>query len=177
MRYPRSGNDTYQGGQYDHKLETTFRRNCARGSGERTPLIRTAKFLLVAGLSVGIGFTAPAEANAPLKQLVERTPEAAQAYAQKVIKYESWGATQWKCLKSLWTAESNWRPDAFNKTPVYQVRNGKRVVLHAGGIPQKLNLNPKSSVEHQIHKGIEYIKSRYSTPCKAWEWHTVKNWY
>jgi hypothetical protein len=98
-------------------LKPTFRRNCARGSGERTPLIRIAKFLLVAGLSVGIGFTAPAEANAPLKQLVERTPEAAQAYAQKVIKYESWGATQWKCLKSLWTAESNWRPDAFNKTP------------------------------------------------------------
>jgi len=128
-------------------------------------------------LSVGIGFTAPAEANAPLAQLVPRTPEAAQKYAQKVIKNESWGTTQWKCLKSLWTAESNWRPDAFNKTPVYQVRNGKRVKLHAGGIPQKLNLDPNTSVEYQIREGLEYIKSRYSTPCKAWQWHTLKNWY
>lgn len=112
-----------------------------------------------------------------MKQLVERTPEAAKQYAQLVIKSESWGATQWKCLKALWTAESNWRPDAFNKTPVYQIRDGKRVALHAGGIPQKLNLNPKASVEHQIHEGIKYIKSRYSTPCKAWDWHTLKNWY
>ena len=110
-------------------------------------------------------------------QLVARTPEAAQKYAQKMIKNESWGTTQWKCLKSLWTAESNWRPDAFNKTPVYQVRNGKRIKLHAGGIPQKLNLDPDTSVEYQIREGLEYIKSRYSTPCNAWRWHSIKNWY
>lgn len=177
LRYSRNGNNPYQGGQNDHKLETTFRRNCPKGSGERSPLIRLAKILLVAALSVGIGFTAPAEANAPLAQLVKRTPEAAQKYAKKLIKSESWGDTQWQCLKDLWTAESNWRPDAFNKTPVYQTRNGKRVKLYAGGIPQKLNLNPKTSVEYQIQEGLEYIKNRYSTPCHAWRWHTLKNWY
>jgi protein-disulfide isomerase len=177
LRYPRTGNKTYQGGQNDHKLESTFSRNCPKGSGERSPLKSLAKLLLVAGLSVGIGFTAPAEAHAPLAQLVKRTPEAAQKYAQKVIKNENWGSAQWKCLKSLWTAESNWRPDAFNKTPVYQVRNGKRVKLHAGGIPQKLNLDPDTSVEYQINEGILYIKSRYSNPCNAWRWHTLKNWY
>jgi len=179
VRYPRTCTAPNQGGQYDRKLENGNYRNCQKGSGESSPLIRLARILLVAALAVGYGFAAPASANAPLLKikLVERTPEAAQKYAQKFIKKENWSAAQWVCLKSLWTKESNWRPDAFNKTPVYQVRNGKRVKLHAGGIPQKLNLNPKASVETQIHEGVEYIKSRYETPCSAWRHHVKRNWY
>jgi hypothetical protein len=177
LRYPRKENAPNKGSQYDYELQIGICRNCARRSGERTPLIRLAKILLVAALSVGFGFTAQAEANAPLLKLVARTPEAAQEHALKVIKIEGWNQTQWKCLKALWTAESNWRPDAYNKTPVYQIRDGKRVKLHAGGIPQKLNLNPKSSVEKQIAEGLAYIKSRYSTPCNAWNFHLNRNWY
>lgn len=179
MRYSRTNTAPNQGGHYDRKLETGNCRNCRRGSGERTPLIRFTKILLVAAIAVGFGFAAPVSANAPLRKivLVERTPEAAQAYAQKFIKNHSWSGSQWECLKSLWTAESNWRPDAFNKTPVYQTRDGKRVKLHAGGIPQKLNLDPKAPVEKQVHEGVKYIKSRYGNPCSAWRWHLKRNWY
>jgi len=177
LRYPRTRTAPYQGGHYDHKLETGNSRNCRKGSGESSPLIRLAKILLVAALSVGFGFAAPAEAKAPRNEFVSRTPEAAQQYAQKYIKTHSWGSAQWKCLKSLWTAESNWRPDAFNKTPVYQIRDGKRVKLHAGGIPQKLNLSPKESVETQVHEGVEYVKSRYGNPCSAWSFHLRRGWY
>ena len=179
MRYPRKRTAPYQGGQYDRKLENGNYRNCQKGSGESSPLIRLTKILLVAAFAVGFGYAAPASANAPLLKIgfVQRTPEAAQAYAQKYIKTHSWGNTQWQCLKSLWKAESNWRPDAFNKTPVYQVRDGKRVKLHAGGIPQILNLNPKTPVKTQVKKGLEYIEERYGNPCAAWKHHLRRNWY
>ena len=48
--------------------------------------------------------------------LIERTPEAAKELAQKLLP--SWGwktEAQWQCLESLWTKESNWRPDAYNR--------------------------------------------------------------
>jgi hypothetical protein len=182
VRYSRNGTNPKQGSQYDYKLEIGIHRNCRRGSGESSPLTRLGRLLLVAALAVGACCSAPATAQAPLKPfkkqiLVERTPQAAQAHAQKMLPVFGWTQNQWSCLKALWTAESNWRPDAFNKTPVYQIRDGKRVKLHAGGIPQKLNLNPKSSVEKQVAEGFKYIKARYSTPCGAWSWHQRRNWY
>ena len=97
--------------------------------------------------------------------LVERNPEASMAYAQKQLSTMGWDTpAQWECLLSLWTKESNWRPDAYNKTPVRQ--NGEK--LHAGGIPQILGLDPSLTVEQQIERGLIYVESRYSNPCSAW---------
>lgn len=177
LRYSWSRTNPYQGGQNDHTLETGIYRNCPKGNGEREPLTRFARFLLVAALAVGVCCAAPAKAEAPFLTKVARTPEAAQIHAKKMLFMYGWNQEQWPCLKSLWQAESNWRPDAYNKTVVYQIRNGKRVKLHAGGIPQKLNLNPKASVIIQISQGLKYIKSRYETPCNAWSWHKARNSY
>jgi hypothetical protein len=106
--------------------------------------------------------------------LVERTPEAAQAYAKtKMADYGWTSPAQWSCLIDLWTGESNWRPDAFNKKAVYQ--NGER--LHAGGIPQILGLDPDTTVEYQIEKGFIYIQSRYDTPCTANNFWHRNFWY
>lgn len=108
---------------------------------------------------------AQAEEPVPVVVLVERTPEAAKAYAKTQLSAFGWdNATQWECLVTLWTKESNWRPDAYNKTPVWQ--NGEK--FHAGGIPQILGLDPDMTVERQIARGFIYISSRYSTPCSAW---------
>ena len=96
--------------------------------------------------------------------LVERTPEAAKIYAKTQLKEFGWdNATQWECLLQLWTRESNWRPDAYNKIPVWQ--DGEK--LHAGGIPQILGLDPTYTLEKQIARGFIYIASRYSNPCTA----------
>ena len=98
-------------------------------------------------------------------KLVERTPEAAKAYAKTQLSAFNWdNETQWQCLLTLWTKESNWRPDAYNRTAVWQ--DGEK--LHAGGIPQILGLDPDMTVERQIARGFIYISSRYSTPCSAW---------
>jgi len=110
----------------------------------------------------------------PKPILVERTPEAAKAYAKTQLTKYGWNTSaQFACLLDLWTGESNWRPDAYNKQAVYQ--NGKP--LHAGGIPQILGLDPDTSVEKQIERGFIYIESRYGSPCHANNfWHS-NLWY
>ena len=102
-----------------------------------------------------------------------RTPAFAKAYAKANIRAFGWAANQWTCLETLWTKESNWRPDAQNKIAI--VQNGKKV--KAGGIPQILGLNPKMPVVQQINKGLTYIKSRYGKPCNALNFHNRVNWY
>jgi hypothetical protein len=103
--------------------------------------------------------------EAPKPVLVERTPEASKAYAKTQLSKYGWDTpAQWECLVSLWTKESNWRPDAYNKTPVYQKGKG----LNAGGIPQILGLDPDTKVERQIERGFIYLESRYGSPCSAW---------
>ena len=85
----------------------------------------------------------------------------------------AWEHNQWLCLDKLWTKESNWRHEAYNKQPVYQ--NG--VKRHAGGIPQILGLSPNTNPTEQIDRGIDYIIHRYSTPCKAWKFWQKNGWY
>ena len=135
-----------------------------------------ARFLAVAALAVGIAYGTPAQAYAP-KQFNMRTPTFAKSYAKEQMKYWGWSKNQWNCLHQLWTNESNWRADAYNKTPVKVLLNGKIIKLHAGGIPQQLGLSPKRSVPEQVNRGFKYIKARYQTPCKAYQWWLVHYWY
>ena len=65
-------------------------------------------------------------------------------------------AKQYRCLELLWTKESNWNPAA---------RNGSHY-----GIPQLRNVSVRSQDPYtQIDWGLRYLKSRYKTPCEAWE--------
>lgn len=96
------------------------------------------------------------------------TAEMSQRHAKSRFIDYGWDKNEWACLKALWTKESNWRNKAFNRQPVYQVRDGKRVRLNAGGIPQILGLSPKTPAPIQIRKGMDYIEHRYGTPCRAW---------
>jgi hypothetical protein len=90
-----------------------------------------------------------------------------KAYAQDVVL--AWAANQYKCLDKLWTQESNWRSEAYNKIKVM----GK----NAGGIPQILGLDPETPAPLQIDRGFAYIMHRYGTPCMAWKFHQRKGWY
>jgi hypothetical protein len=103
------------------------------------------------------------------KEITERTwvVEDSKAYAQDVVL--AWANNQYECLDKLWTQESNWRSEAFNKIKVM----GK----NAGGIPQILGLDPKTPAPVQIDRGFAYIMHRYGTPCMAWKFHEQKGWY
>lgn len=81
----------------------------------------------------------------------------------------AWQQHQWECLDKLWTKESNWRPEAYNKTKVM----GK----NAGGIPQILGLSPDTNPTEQIDRGVSYVFHRYGTFCNAWKHFQRKGWY
>jgi len=70
-------------------------------------------------------------------------------------------AKEFHCLDLLWTSESHWNSKARNKKST------------AMGIPQILGMKEKDP-SRQIRIGIDYIRHRYSTPCKAWShWQKV----
>jgi len=128
-------------------------------------------FILIIGLllMLGIRFATPTSQPNPTGEVVEEgwTVMDSKAYAQDKL-YE-WEYKQWSCLNKLWTKESNWRPNAYNKVKVM----GK----NAGGIPQLLGLDPRTPAPKQIDRGLSYIYNRYHTPCEAWKFFTKKGYY
>jgi hypothetical protein len=94
-----------------------------------------------------------------------RTPDGAREVTKILMdeKY-GWGESQYTCLDSLWTKESNWNYKSSNK------RSG------AHGIPQALPADKmevigtdwRTNPVTQISWGLRYIDIRYDTPCKAY---------
>ena len=71
---------------------------------------------------------------------------------------------EYRCLELLWDKESRWDPRADNpKSTAY-------------GIPQLLKLKAIDPYI-QIDLGLKYIKARYSTPCKALDFHKKTGHY
>ncbi|GEA85118.1 MAG: ubiquitin-like domain-containing protein [Cellulomonas sp.] len=101
------------------------------------------------------------------------SPGSAQALGKEMAAARGWGDDQFACLLTLWNHESGWRVDAHNKGS------------GAYGIPQALPGSKMASIASdwrtnpatQITWGLNYIKSRYKTPCGAWAHFTQKHWY
>ncbi|RBP98837.1 aggregation-promoting factor C-terminal-like domain-containing protein [Bifidobacterium xylocopae] len=80
---------------------------------------------------------------------------------------------QYGCLEPMWTHESGWRWNAQNASS------------GAYGIPQSLPGNKmaaagddwQTNATTQIKWGLQYIKTRYHTPCEAWDIWQRKGWY
>ncbi|MER8046010.1 peptidoglycan-binding protein [Streptomyces sp. NPDC094032] len=80
---------------------------------------------------------------------------------------------QFGCLDNLWIRESEWQVYATNPTS------------GAYGIPQSLPGDKMSTAgadwqtnpATQIEWGLDYIQSRYGTPCAAWSFWQSHNWY
>jgi hypothetical protein len=83
------------------------------------------------------------------------------------------GLDQMPCLDKLFTRESGWNVNAYNKSS------------GAGGIPQALPMSKmasegadyKTNPATQIRWGLKYIKGRWSTPCGAWAHSQSSGWY
>lgn len=97
-----------------------------------------------------------------------------QAYAHDLLKNQyHWSDYDWDCLVKLWERESNWNPNATNKSS------------GAHGIPQSLPASKMASYgddymtnyQTQIKWGLNYIKQRYGTPAKAWAHSEKTGWY
>ncbi len=97
-----------------------------------------------------------------------------QAYAyDKVINLYLWSEEDYDALVKLWNRESEWNPNAHNKSS------------GAHGIPQSLPASKMASEGKdyytngytQINWGLKYIKERYGSPLAAWAHSERKGWY
>jgi hypothetical protein len=95
------------------------------------------------------------------------TKALSKAYAKIQIEtfYEEWNSSEYKALLKLWGKESAWNHKAQNNTS------------SAFGIPQLLNLDPKTPAPLQIERGLAYIKHRYDKPSIAWAHWRSYGWY
>lgn len=97
-----------------------------------------------------------------------------QAYAKGLcLNSYGWSENDFNCLVKLWERESNWNPNAHNKSS------------GAHGICQSLPASKMASEgadyytngKTQIRWGLKYIKSRYGSPSNAWAHSQQKGWY
>lgn len=139
-----------------------------------------SRLTLVVAIAMGVLLATPSFAYCPKpsEMFVARTPSAAMTWAKTQMPKYGWHSNaEWKALVQLWTNESHWNCNAYNKIPVYQKINGKWVKFHAGGIPQRLGLNPKTEIKQQIKIGLDYISNRYGSPEKALKFWHRNYWY
>jgi hypothetical protein len=129
----------------------TYLTNGLRSILAGEPLRRIARrrsLVLLAGLLLFTGVNQASAINEP------KDVNRYKLYAHFMLV----DAKQYRCLELLWNRESRWDPRADNpKSSAY-------------GIPQLLKLKEKDPYK-QIDRGLKYIEHRYSTPCKAWEFH------
>lgn len=91
--------------------------------------------------------------------------------ARALLGEYGFSSGEFDCLDALYMSESGWRIDADNPTS------------SAYGIPQALTEmhdlpeGYMTSAEVQLRWGLEYIQSRYGTPCAAWSFKQGHNWY
>jgi hypothetical protein len=99
-------------------------------------------------------------------------PSTARGIAYNMLASFGFSTSQFGCLDSLWTRESNWQYNAANASGAY-------------GIPQALPGSKMASAgadwltnpATQIKWGLGYIKNLYGTPCGAWGHETSYGWY
>lgn len=104
----------------------------------------------------------------PKPTVLYSSPALAKGYARQHVS-----AYQFACLAVLWTRESGWNYHAYNASS------------GAYGIPQALpgtkmasfGADWRNSYIIQVNWGLNYIKTRYGSPCSAWS-HEIKfGWY
>lgn len=123
--------------------------------------------------SSGSGGSSAPTVHAPTVHAPSVSPGSAQAVARGLLASHGWGDNQFGCLVTLWNHESGWNVHAANPSGAY-------------GIPQALPGSKmgsaggdwQNSAETQIKWGLNYIGSRYGTPCGAWSsWQANGGWY
>jgi hypothetical protein len=105
---------------------------------------------------------------------MERFPVgSARQIAAELVRQRGWDSVQFTCLDAIWTRESGWRVNATNPHSgaygIPQALPGSKMASHGSD----WRTNPRT----QIRWGLDYIASRYSTPCGAWEFWKRNHWY
>ena len=140
--------------------------------GSNPNILRVGQRLVLRGAAAPA--VRPAAAPERASRGSERTGGGdARTVARAMVANRGWSGSQFSCLDSLWTRESNWNPRADNPTS------------SAYGIPQALpgskmataGADWRTNPATQIRWGLGYIADRYGNPCGAWNHFQQRNWY
>lgn len=107
------------------------------------------------------------------RDLERYTPGSAKRIAAEMVRARGWSSNQMKCLDTLWEHESGWRVDATNPS------SGAYGIAQAlpGSKMASAGSDWRTNARTQIKWGLNYIASRYDTPCGAWYFWQNNNWY
>ncbi|HEU4998891.1 MAG TPA: hypothetical protein VFT68_08090 [Lapillicoccus sp.] len=116
---------------------------------------------------------AQAARDSQRQSLIDNARKDPRGAARAMLGDFGFADSQFSCLNSLWTRESNWLYTATNPSS------------GAYGIPQSLPASKMASAGAdyrtnpvtQIKWGLGYIQDRYGTPCGAWAHSQATGWY
>ena len=123
------------------------------------------------GQELGSPLEPPTASNAPVSTVANAaSPRAvrhvsARTFVTSRARKQGWIGAEWDCLDALLWAESSWNPESANPHS------------SAYGLFQLLKLEPGTPLPKQVERGFRYIRHRYGSPCRAWAFHKVHNYY
>lgn len=148
--------------------ETRAAEDQARQAAEQEAAARAEADAAAARAADEAAAAAAAAAAVPMDD-----PAGAKAYAASALAGHGWAASEMTCLNTLWEKESNWETSATNASSgAYGIVQSLPAEKMASSGADYLT-NPKT----QINWGLDYIDSRYGSPCSALNFHYANNWY
>ncbi|MFJ9677113.1 transglycosylase SLT domain-containing protein [Streptomyces sp. NPDC101194] len=127
----------------------------------------------VAGTAVLLGATGVALGVTPAVAAPATAPTALAAGAQDTARSMIGDAAQFRCFSNIVQRESNWNPGATNAS------SGAYGLVQAlpGSKMASAGADWRTNPTTQIKWGMDYMKSRYGSPCAAWSFWQANHWY
>ncbi|MER5685793.1 transglycosylase SLT domain-containing protein [Streptomyces sp. NPDC002205] len=123
----------------------------------------------VAGAAAVLGATGLALGVTPAMAAPASVTTGAQGTARAMIGNEA----QFQCFSNIVSHESGWNPSATNAS------SGAYGLVQAlpGSKMASAGADWKTNPSTQIKWGVDYMNSRYGSPCAAWTFWQANHWY
>ncbi|WP_411089376.1 transglycosylase SLT domain-containing protein [Streptomyces sp. 061-3] len=123
----------------------------------------------VAGAATVLGATGLALGVTPAMAAPASVTTGAQGTARAMIGNEA----QFQCFSNIVSHESGWNPSATNAS------SGAYGLVQAlpGSKMASAGADWKTNPSTQIKWGVDYMNSRYGSPCAAWTFWQANHWY
>ncbi|MET7306710.1 aggregation-promoting factor C-terminal-like domain-containing protein [Streptomyces sp. NPDC005134] len=123
----------------------------------------------VAGAAAVLGATGLALGVTPAMAAPASVTTGAQGAARAMIGNEA----QFQCFSNIVSHESGWNPSATNAS------SGAYGLVQAlpGSKMASAGADWKTNPSTQIKWGVDYMNSRYGSPCAAWTFWQANHWY
>ncbi|WP_405723857.1 lytic transglycosylase domain-containing protein [Streptomyces sp. NBC_01537] len=142
-------------------VEETARKAAAKAAAAKKKAADEAAEAAKAAAAKKKALEAPVQASYTVAEV--------QAMAEAIIGDE----TQFQCFSNIVTRESGWRYTATNASSgaygLMQALPGSKM----SSVGDDWRTNPKT----QIKWGLNYMNSRYDSPCGAWSFWQANHWY